>query len=162
MGSILVEMFRHNAWANQHLLDACAALSDDQLATAAPGTYGAIRDTLLHLASGQDRYVAALRGEQPSNTLHGRPFPGIPALQEHLGRSSEALVTVAEQGDDDRVVRGIRNGEPYALPASVFLIQAINHATDHRSQIASIMSGMGIEPPEIDGWSYAVSTAALA
>ena len=31
---------------------------------------------------------------------------------------------------------------------------AVNHAIDHRSQIATLLSQQDIEPPELDGWSY--------
>jgi uncharacterized damage-inducible protein DinB len=34
------------------------------------------------------------------------------------------------------------------------LIQAINHAVDHRSHIATLLSQQGIELPDLDGWSY--------
>jgi len=34
------------------------------------------------------------------------------------------------------------------------VIQAINHAIDHRSQIATLLSQQGIEPPDLDGWAY--------
>jgi uncharacterized damage-inducible protein DinB len=34
------------------------------------------------------------------------------------------------------------------------VIQAINHAIDHRSQIATLLSQQDIEPPDLDGWSY--------
>jgi len=30
----------------------------------------------------------------------------------------------------------------------------INHATEHREQIKAIMTGLGIEPPDLQGWAY--------
>jgi hypothetical protein len=38
----LDDAFRHNAWATVRLIDACAALTSEQLATDVPGTYGSI------------------------------------------------------------------------------------------------------------------------
>jgi len=38
----LDDALAHHAWATIHLLDVCASLSDDQLATTVPGTYGSI------------------------------------------------------------------------------------------------------------------------
>jgi uncharacterized damage-inducible protein DinB len=40
------------------------------------------------------------------------------------------------------------------LPAFIILIQAINHAIDHRSQIATVLSQQGIELPDLAGWGY--------
>jgi len=30
----------------------------------------------------------------------------------------------------------------------------INHATEHRAQIMAILTQLGIQPPDLDGWSY--------
>ena len=33
-------------------------------------------------------------------------------------------------------------------------LQAINHATEHRAHVATILSQHGVAPPELDGWTY--------
>ena len=38
--------------------------------------------------------------------------------------------------------------------AWLLLVQAINHATEHRTQVAAILTQLGIEPPGMDGWTY--------
>ena len=43
------------------------------------------------------------------------------------------------------------------MPAMVLLIQAINHATEHRTHIKTILSQQGIQPPEVDSWTYVSS-----
>ena len=53
--SILADAFDHHVWATLAVLDACAALSDEQLATNVPGTYGSMIDTVRHLV-GADRW----------------------------------------------------------------------------------------------------------
>jgi uncharacterized damage-inducible protein DinB len=40
------------------------------------------------------------------------------------------------------------------MPVGLFLLQAINHGTEHRSQIATTLTQLGVEPPEMDGWGY--------
>ena len=35
------------------------------------------------------------------------------------------------------------------------LAQAIHHGTDHRSQVCTALTTLGIEPPAIDVWDYA-------
>ena len=40
------------------------------------------------------------------------------------------------------------------MPVSLFLLQAVNHGTEHRSQVATILTQLGVEPPEMDGWTY--------
>jgi uncharacterized damage-inducible protein DinB len=45
-------------------------------------------------------------------------------------------------------------GTPRDVPKSIILTQAINHATEHRAQIMAILTQLGIEPPDLDSWSY--------
>jgi uncharacterized damage-inducible protein DinB len=33
-------------------------------------------------------------------------------------------------------------------------MQAINHATEHRTQISTIITQLGLEPPDMAGWQY--------
>ncbi len=46
------------------------------------------------------------------------------------------------------------DGTVVALPCTILLTQAINHATEHRSQIMAILTHLGIQPPDLDAWSY--------
>ena len=41
---------------------------------------------------------------------------------------------------------------------SSLLVQAINHATEHRTQISAIITQLGIEPPDLSGWVYMEET----
>jgi uncharacterized damage-inducible protein DinB len=152
MAAILVELFKHNAWANERLLDVCAGLSEDHLAASLQGTYGSIRDTLVHFVGSEASYGARLRGEEAPARLD--PSIGLSELREHARRNGAALIALAEQMSEDRTLRGTWRGEPYVLPASTLFIQAINHATEHRTQIATILTQLGIDPPSLDGWSY--------
>lgn len=158
MNAGLVDFYRHNLWANLRLLDACAQLSDEQLDTSVPGTYGSIRDTLVHLFRAEEIYLAHLTSAQPASALRLGGFPGIEALREHARRSGEALIAVADTVDPAQVLRGTYRGESYEMPAIVPLMQAINHATDHRSQITTALSQLGIRPPELDVWAYDEAT----
>jgi uncharacterized damage-inducible protein DinB len=149
---ILVELFRHNLWANLRLIEVCSALMDEQLNTSVMGTYGSIRDTLLHIVRSEERYVALLAGHDPPAPHES--FPAFGELQERARKSGEALVSLAGSLDGGRVLQGTWRGNPYSLPVFIPLIQAINHATEHRSQIATVLTQLGIQPPELDGWAY--------
>jgi uncharacterized damage-inducible protein DinB len=59
--SILVKLFEHNNWANLRIIQACSALSDDQLdAEPQSATKGSIRLTLTHLVASQQGYLSLL------------------------------------------------------------------------------------------------------
>ena len=49
--SILNDAFAHHVWATVQLIETCEGLTDEQLRTPVPGTYGSIIDTLRHLVT---------------------------------------------------------------------------------------------------------------
>ena len=155
---VLDEFFRHNTMMNGRLLEACRGLSPEQLAATATGTYGSVGATLVHVANGQVGYAARfLRAERPA-PLPEDPFPGFDALTERfdLGNANlEESAARVRAGEDHEIQ--VRDDDPprtWRMPASLILLQAVNHGTEHRSQVATILTGIGIEPPEMDGWTY--------
>ena len=155
MNEALAEFFKHNLWANLIMLDFCAELSDEQLDASVQGTYGSIRSTLVHLFGAEERYVMRLTDVQPTTPPSEQgSFPGFAALRKSAQQSGEALIAIAEQFDSARVLSGTWRGEPYTMRAIVPLLQAINHATEHRIHIATIVSQQGLEPPNLDAWEY--------
>ncbi|HSM58297.1 MAG TPA: DinB family protein [Candidatus Sulfomarinibacteraceae bacterium] len=153
--STLTYLFRHNLWANQHLLDVCAELDDEQLDTAVPGTRGSIRDTLVHLFAAEERYAAIFNDEQPQPHLSERnPFPGFDLLRQRAQASGQAFIDIAARDPHDEVLRGVFGDEPYAIPAPTVLLQVINHATEHRAHINTCLTQTGVTPPQLDAWHY--------
>ena len=86
MKSLWLETFEYHKWANLHLLDVCATLTDEQLQLTAPGTYGTIADTLQHMLSAEQRYLRRLSGIEPLMSERDE-FPGIALLREHAVRT---------------------------------------------------------------------------
>jgi uncharacterized damage-inducible protein DinB len=50
----LPDFFTYKLWANLRLLDTCAHLSDAQLDATTRGTFGSVRETLLHLFAAEE------------------------------------------------------------------------------------------------------------
>lgn len=155
MSESLVEMFKHNAWANERLFDACEGLSDEQMDATVVGTYDSIRNTLVHIAGAQERYVASLSETGPVTVIReSAPFPGLAELRDSARTSSAALINLAGRAQSGATVTTTWRGERHTLPVWLLLVQAINHATEHRAQVAAILTQQGIEPPSMDGWTY--------
>ncbi len=154
MGSILSEMFEHNRWANLRAVEACADLTDAQLDASVVGTAGSVRQTLMHIAGAEQRYLMRLSGREPTYGERDG-WPGIAPLRQTLAASGQALIDLAKRADPDEVLTGDYQGQAYTLPVAVIYVQAINHATEHRSQIATILTQQGVEPPDFSGWAWA-------
>ncbi|HEX5810333.1 MAG TPA: DinB family protein [Anaerolineales bacterium] len=156
--NILVKFFEHNNWANLRIIQACSLLSDDQLdAEPQSATKGSIRGTLTHLVSSQRGYLALLTlpvDERPRTPL------AFTELQESLATSGEDLVTLVRDQPGILPDR-LQTTDGYYVEPWVVLLQVINHATEHREQIKSMLSALGETPPDIDGWDYGEVTRAL-
>ena len=153
MPPILVRLFEHNRWANLRAIDACADLPDAALDATVAGTAGTVRDTLMHLAGAEQRYVMRLTGRAPAYGERDG-WPGAAALRAALEQSGQALIELAGRADGDEILRGEYAGRPYELPASLLYVQAINHATEHRSQIATILTQQDVVAPDFSGWAW--------
>ena len=161
MGPILVEAFRYNRWANLHLLDVCARLSDDQLQLTAPGTYGTIAVTLMHLLSAEQRYLRRFGKGEPR--LNERDVvPDLAVLRERAAQSGDQLIEVASQIKADDAIEEKRDGGIFKLELGVVLLQAMHHGNDHRTHICTILGSHGIEYGDMDVWAYGRATGALA
>ncbi len=153
MASILIKLFEHNRWANLRAVEACAGLADAQLDASVPGTAGSVRYTLMHIAGAEQRYVMRLSGRQPTYGERDG-WPGAEKLKQELDGSGRALIDLAGSANPDEVLRGEYQGRPYELSVATVYVQAINHATEHRAQIATILTQQGVEPPDCSGWAW--------
>lgn len=153
--TVLTHLFEHHTWANLRLLDFCAGLSDEQLAASAVGGYGSLRATLAHLVSAETDYVCRVTGAAFPDWMAERRWPGFDGLRAAAAASGEALGQLARRAGADDTVRetDAEQGQWVEYPLSWLLVQAINHATEHRAQVAAIITQFGLEPPVMDGWT---------
>src|SRR4029078_11019521 len=93
--SVLVKLFRHNASANLLILEACEALSEAQLDATAVGGYGAIRETLQHLAVAEQNYVNQVNDHLPAVPLVRGQWAGFAALKAAVVWTSDELLALA-------------------------------------------------------------------
>jgi uncharacterized damage-inducible protein DinB len=156
--SLLDDAFAHHVWATERLIDECAALSPEQLTTPAPGTYGSILDTLRHLVATDVWYLSFFPVEQPP-PIDEKAETGLADLRRVItsnGASWTAVLAGARDADEDVVERG--DGWEFHSPLGFRLAQAVHHGTDHRSQVCTALTSLGLTPPEIDLWAFGEAT----
>jgi uncharacterized damage-inducible protein DinB len=158
MNTDLADMFRYNAWANRELFEACRSLSEAQLDMRVRGISGSVRELLLHIAGGQQTFVLRTKGRQHETEL-GRQsdWPGLETVIQIASATSEELIAVAEQLEGDEEVDLAYQGKTYFYPKRFFLVHAMEHSTEHRTEVKVALAHIGIETPDLDGWQYAQS-----
>lgn len=160
---LAVELFRHNTMMNRRLVDACRPLTAEQLTGTATGVYGSIGRTLVHIANSQVGYATRFldRAEERPEQLTEDPFPGFDALAARFALGDALLEEAAPLAAQGTVIEWTDNDGSWRMPVSLFLLQAINHGTEHRSQVATTLTLLGIEPPVMDGWAYFEDTGQI-
>jgi uncharacterized damage-inducible protein DinB len=159
---LLEDAFAHHVWATLRLVDACLSLSSEQLETTVEGTYGSILATMRHLIGGDASYLWVLTDGRVSEVEEDRmDLRELRAVMESNGAAWTSLVARDLDPDSD-VVRHRDDGIDSFAPMGVRLAQALHHGTDHRSQVCTSLTRLGIEPPEIDVWAFAAHEGRLS
>jgi uncharacterized damage-inducible protein DinB len=150
----LQDAFDHHLWANDVLLDLHEGLADEQLASPVPGTYGSILDTMRHIVGADAWYLFVLTGGRtPRIDEDAMSLQELRAVAATHRGDWHALL--AERRDPEEVVVAHRDdGTEGHAPLGIRLAQAIHHGTDHRSQICTGLTALGIQPPDIDVWAF--------
>ena len=146
---------RYNAWANERLYAACAALSDEDRKRGRPSFFGSIHRTLNHILVGDRVWLSR---------LDGRPH-GVKSLDQELYGDFGQL-SAARRDEDARltaVVGSYKNedlkrylayrsmaGEAKSVPMAQVLGHLFNHQTHHRGQIHGLLSDTPVPPPSLD------------
>lgn len=160
MNEALLEAFRHNGWATRELLASCRGLSEEQLTSSAPGTFGGILATFNHIVGSDASYLLRLAGSAPDWATRRDEKATLDELRARIEETDQLWEKLLSAPvDTERVIiidKGVRE-----VRAGIFVAQALHHGNAHREQICSILTGFGIEPPDIQPWGYAEATGRM-
>jgi uncharacterized damage-inducible protein DinB len=152
--TLLDDAFAHHLWATERLIDACLPLTPEQLATDVPGTFGSIIQTLRHLVDGDGFYLFGLTGDRAHAIDTDRM--DVRELTSAIRTSSAVWSRLLAQNPDPDAITLEHDDDGFERRATtgIRFAQALHHGTDHRSQICTALTTLGVEPPVIDVWEF--------
>ena len=156
-GSLVDVAFAHTAWATLQVIDACIDLSTEQLRTNVLGTRGPIIETLRHIVTGDAQDLFILTGDPTFDVDFGDlSLPELRVAMEGIGAGWSRFISSSI--DPDAMVREVDSTDGYerTAPVAFRLAGTLEHGTDHRSQICTALTSLGLEPPAVDVMSYGV------
>ncbi|MBI5879856.1 MAG: DUF664 domain-containing protein [Chloroflexi bacterium] len=157
MNEALLDAFHHNSWATRQLLAACRGLSMEQLASSATGSYGSILDTFNHIIGADAWYLSLLSGSGPEWARKREKSADLDQLEARVEETAQNWERfLAEPINTERVL--ILDEGKYETYPGVIIAQAFHHGSAHREQICAILTGFGLEPPDVQAWAYADAT----
>ena len=155
MSKALADCLRYNRWANLALLDACRRLTEEQLDARATQSSRSVRELFSHVVASELTFVLRTKGRQhEGESRHVEPWPGWDVLREVASSSGDDLIAIAVRLDENELVALPFKGKTYGYPKGFFLLHAIEHGVEHRTEIKVTLALTGIATPDLDGWFY--------
>jgi len=147
------DLYAYGDWANARILDTTEQLTPRQFTADADGC-DSIRDTLVHTASVQWMWLERWRGTSPGELWDPAGFPDVTILRarwKEVEVATSAYMATLREPDLARVVSYVNfQGETWAYPLWQQLLHQVNHATQHRSEAALLLTRLGYSPGWLD------------
>jgi uncharacterized damage-inducible protein DinB len=150
----LVEFIRYDTWANLRVLGVCETLSESQLMAPIAGAYGSVRETFRHMLYAEADYINRITGSRPAPAFNWEDGPSLAEMAAFAAQVGAAFLEVVERVPPTQNVHEEENGFSIDYLALQLYMQVVNHGIEHRTNITTYLSGLGVTVPEVDGWGY--------
>jgi uncharacterized damage-inducible protein DinB len=151
---VIRSLYDYNAWANARILDTAARLTPEQMVAPGGASFDSVRDTLVHTMGAQWLWLERWNGRSPRAMPEAAAFPDVGTIRvrwDAIERDTQAFVTAL---DDARLAGVVEytniQGERWAYPLWQQMIHQVNHATQHRSETAVLLTRLGHSPGWLD------------
>jgi uncharacterized damage-inducible protein DinB len=161
-------LYVYGGWAMRRLLDVCANLTPEQWLTPGNAGRGSVRDTLVHVVGAQRGWLAFWEGslapdQHQSPGLDPNDFPDVESVRAAWAKSEQAtglfLAGLNEADLEREYSRTYPGGMVYRFKLWQTLLHVANHGTQHRSEVAAMLTGYGRSPGDLDLTAYLRSLA---
>ena len=145
--------YGYNAWANDRILDAAEQVSPEQLTAPNALGWGDLRGMLTHTLNAEVGWFNFLFERGEGDPLKPEDFADVAALRAGCHAQNEitrqCLDTLAD-ADLTRIHSRERGGRRYDFVLWQALVHVVNHGTQHRSECAALLTGLGHSPGDMD------------
>lgn len=149
----LERLYDYGYWANRKLFAVIATLTPEEFTQPVAGSYGSIRNTLVHTLSAEWGWLERCGGPTRGPALKAEDFPTVDSVQRtwaEVEAHVRGFLAGLTDADVARVVEfpplfGIRGGQLGAL-----MQHGANHAVHHRGQVALLLRALGKVPGNVD------------
>ena len=146
-------LYAYHRWANRRLFGIAAALGEDACGRdiGKQFSFPTLRRMFAHIYGADAAWLARWKGASPT-VLPGADIATMVELRakwDALEREQQAFVDVLTAGDVGRDVHYKNTeGTPFHTPLGVLVQHVANHATHHRSELATMLTMVSASPPD--------------
>jgi len=154
-------LFEYDRWANNRVLQAVSALSDEQFTRDLGGGFRSVRDTLVHIIGGEWGWLACWKEPTPSSAFvtdlwtrhdalfHPNAFPNVAAVQRKWAEVEKEQAEFVSRVTNESLGRMLPLRKTQ-VSLGHLMQHLANHSTYHRGQIALMMRQLDAEPVATD------------
>ncbi|HEX5166248.1 MAG TPA: DinB family protein [Thermomicrobiales bacterium] len=163
--------YAYNEWATEKIFDAAEGMTVEQLDAPGPIPHGSIRGTLLHMLTAHQRFLSWWDGSMTAQESYSRrmnpdDYPdlaAVRALWQQVAEQARAFVGDLSDEDATHYLSMTRpDGAEFGFPLWQMMQHIANHATQHCSEIAAMLTEAGRSPGDIDMLFYQIEANARA
>lgn len=153
-------LFAYGYWANAELLRVVEALPADDYRRNVAGSYGSVRNTLVHMLSAEWGWLERCGGWARGPALRAEDYPEFAQLAgrwRDVEAQMRAFLAGLTDADLERMVEFAFPGGPaHTLPVGDLLRHAAIHGIHHRGQAVLLLRELGKTPGNLDLLLYAL------
>lgn len=150
----LERLYDYNYWANKQLFGVVSQLTPEQFTQPVAGSYGSIRNTLVHVLSAEWGWLDRCGGPKRGERLNPQDYPTVESLvrawtwvEEHLRGFLSGL---KDEDLTHDIEFAIGAGPKHSVPLGDLMQHAAVHAVHHRGQVALLLRTLGYAPGNFD------------
>lgn len=141
------ELYGYNAWAMRRIFECAAQLTEEELHRDLGGSFGSVRDTLVHIVGAEWVWLTRWQGSSPTaipNTRANLAHGEIVTWWHQIDEEREAFLVALPAEALDRVI-GYTNfsGIYCAFPLWQMLRHVVIHSSYHRGQVTTLLRQLG-------------------
>lgn len=150
----ITNLYAYNQWANQRILAATQALSPEQFLAPVGASFLSVRDTLAHTLLAHRNWLHRFQRQPVPPARSFADFPDLAALRaawDDIHEATNAYLARMAEDTLGEVVHYINpHGEARHYTRWQMLVHQVNHATQHRSEVAAMLTQFGHSPGGLD------------
>ena len=160
----LERRYDYGYWANAKLFALMRRLTPAQFTQKVAGSYGSLRNTLVHTMSAEWGWIDRCGGPSRGPMLKADDFPTLDSVVEQWGiveGYAREFLGMLRDEDLDRIVEfTIGPTGAQAMPVGELLEHGCTHGVHHRGQIALLLRELGVAPENVDLLFYDIGKRA--
>jgi uncharacterized damage-inducible protein DinB len=159
----LERVYDYSYWANRKMFSVLTQLTPEQFTQNVAGSYGSVRNTLVHVLSAEWGWLDRCGGPARGPALKAEDYPTVDSLIDRWTTVEAQMRSFLASLTDADLVRSIEfklhaADRAHVMRLGDLLQHGANHGVHHRGQVALLLRVLGHAPGNFDLLIYDSNT----